>query len=99
MCLLMRFKGKVISSLLIAFGALIASILYPVVPCQKIPNVPNPSSSFTMCSLNPDLAHAFNSSILYFGYTEHMTTAYFVVLVTAFFAAFAIFHFMGLKHK
>ena len=89
----MKFKKRIIYSALFSSFMLISSILYPLVPCKKMPNVPNPVSHYSLCTLNPDVSQSLDSITLYFGYTPQLMTSYSVVLFTAFLAAMLFFHF------
>jgi len=95
----MKFKTKIIYSALFSSGMLIASILYPLVPCKRMANVPNPDSHYSICTLNPDVSQSLDSIVNYFGYTTQLTTAYFVVLFSSFLLAMIFFHFTSRKAK
>jgi len=95
----MLFKKKVIYSWLISSGALIASILFPIIPCQIGANVPNPNYSWSMCRLSPDLMASTDLKTFFFGYTSSMTESYFILLVFVFMLTFGIIHFLTKKRK
>ena len=95
----MQLKNKIMSSLVVAAGVLVASILFPIVPCRTTPNVPNPVYKWGFCNLNPDTVQSTFSLKQYFGYTTSMTTTYFLILLITFAAAMIIFHFVARKKK
>lgn len=95
----MRFKSKVIYSGLISFGALIISILTPSVPCKIIPQIPNPTTKWTLCSLNPDTAQLTNSVRSYLGYTNSITETYFLILFLTFAISFIFLYFLTKSKK
>ena len=96
----MRFKQKLIYSWLFSSGALIASILFPIIPCQIGPNVPNPNYGWSMCRLSPDLMKTITEvKIFFFGYTTSMTESYFILLILVFVITFGVIHFLTKKKK
>lgn len=95
----MNFKNRMIYSALFACAMLVASLLFPIIPCQSAPNVPNPEYSWSMCRLNPDMAGILDSVTYYFGYTPSITEGYFIVLISSFALAFAVFHFTRRRKK
>ncbi len=95
----MNFKQRLIYSALFASAMLIISLLFPIIPCQSAPNVPNPEYSWSMCRLNPDTTGDLDSAIYYLGYTKSITEGYFIVLILSFAIAFAFLHFTRRKKK
>jgi hypothetical protein len=96
----MIFKQKVIYSWLISSGALLASILFPIIPCQIGPNVPNPSYAWSMCRLSPDLMRDLTEiKTFFFGYTTSMTESYFILLILVFAIAFGVMHLLTKRKK
>jgi hypothetical protein len=65
-----------------------------IIPCQTAAVVPNPVYKWTTCTLNPDLSRV---GILrrFFGFTQNLTEAYFVLLILSFITAMIVLHFIA----
>lgn len=74
----MRWKTKVIIPTLASLAYLVASFFVKIVPCQISPNVPNPSYSWALCTLNPDKLSFFGVKELYWGITPNLSEAYLI---------------------
>ena len=92
-------KKKVIYSALISAGALVASIIMPIVPCRKSAAVIPPLYKWSLCSLNPDQVSGLNSITEYFGYTTTLTDSYILTILISFVLAMAFFHFTTRRKK
>ena len=94
---IMQFKKKMIYSWLISSSTLLASMIFPLIPCQTSANIPNPTYSWKMCRLNPDLMSLTDLKTYFLGYTPSMFETYLIVLIAAFFISFLVFHFVTRK--
>jgi len=95
----MQLKKKLMLSGLISAGALVASILMPIVPCRKSASVFPPIYKWSLCSLNPDKVSGLNSVTEYFGYTTTLTDSFILVLIISFVVAMVFFHFIAPRKK
>jgi len=95
----MNFQKKLIASGIVSAITLIASIILPIVPCKISPAIPNPKSSWTLCSLNPDIVSTSHSVKEYLGYTTSLTDTYFLVILIAFVASMIFIHFTAKNKK
>ena len=94
-----RHHSRVFYSSIFAVGVFIVSFIYPIVPCKKMPNVPNPvSSEFTMCTLSYDFSYQLDSLVYYFGLVSDLIIAYVTVFVVAFLACFLVIYFLTPHH-
>jgi len=95
----MRFKKRLISSVIFSVAVLVASFILPIVPCRTAPAVPNPIYKWTLCSHNQDILNGLNSIKEYFGYTTSITDSYFILLILSFAAAMIFFHYATSRKK
>ncbi|MGK0208823.1 MAG: hypothetical protein ACI83O_000077 [Patescibacteria group bacterium] len=94
----MRFKNKVIVASIVGASAIVTTLVYAIIPCKKIANVPNPVSGYQMCTLNPSEIDVLTATIKYFGYTD-LVTAYMIVFGIPFILFLLLMHFMRSKKK
>jgi hypothetical protein len=95
----MRLQRRVIYSFVFALFVFFASMFAQIVPCQTAPLIPNPTYSWSFCSLNPDAATTQGLSKMYLGYTESLSQGYFMVLLLAFLGAMIFLHFTAKTRK
>jgi len=74
----MRWKTKIIIPALASLFYLVTSFFIKIVPCQISPNIPNPSYSWALCTLNPDKLSVFGIRELYWGITSQLSEAYLI---------------------
>lgn len=95
----MQLKKRFVYSGIASAAVLVTSIMLPIIPCQKVPNVPGLAYKWSLCSLNPDQVSSLGSITKYFGYTSSMQDAYMLTVLITFIAAMIFFHFTAKKHK
>ena len=84
----MRWKIKLAIPALASLGYLITSFFVKIVPCQISPNLPNPSYSWALCTLNPDNSSLFGIRDLYWGITPQLSEAYLLTICLIFICLF-----------
>jgi len=84
----MQWKTKLGVPVLAALGYLVTSFFIKIVPCQISPNIPNPSFSWALCTLNPDKAPLFGIQEVYWGITSQLSGAYLLSLGLIFVCCF-----------
>ena len=95
----MQLKKRLMYSGVVSAGALIASIIMPIIPCRSAPAVPNPVYKWGLCSLNPDSIRGIGYIREFFGYTSSLTDSYIITLLIAFTASMLFLHFAKKKKK
>ncbi|MEI7718621.1 MAG: hypothetical protein WCI72_02045 [archaeon] len=84
----MGWKTKLAVPALASLGYLVASFFVKVVPCQISPNIPNPSYSWALCTLNPDKSSLFGVREVYWGITSQLSETYLITLGLIFICLF-----------
>lgn len=95
----MQLKKKLMLSGIVSAGALVSSILIPIVPCRTAPGVPNPTYKWALCSLNPDQVNLLGSIKEYYGYTTSLTDTYILTLLITFVVVMMFLHFTTRRKK
>lgn len=95
----MLLKKKLMLSGIVSAGALVASILMPIVPCRTAPGVPNPVYKWALCSLNPDKINSLGSIREYYGYTTSLTDTYILTLLITFAVVMMFLHLTTRRKK
>jgi len=85
----------------VVFGVILffISMFAAFVPCRTAPMVPNPNYQWTTCILNPDPSNIVGVSRLFFGYTDSITEAYFILIILSFVLAMIVLHFVARTKK
>lgn len=84
----MRWKTRVLVSSLVSVGYLVVSFFTKIIPCQISANIPNPSFSWGLCTMNPDKASIFGVQELYWGISSQLSDAYLISLGLIFVCCF-----------
>ncbi|MAH49374.1 hypothetical protein CMI37_26355 [Candidatus Pacearchaeota archaeon] len=95
----MKLQKRLAYSVVFAILLFFISMFIPFVPCQTAPLVPNPSYQWTTCTLNPDTTNIIGESRIYFGYTESITDAYFILIMISFVLAMGTLHVIAKTKK
>jgi len=95
----MRFKKRLLYSIIFSAAATLGSLFIPLVPCRTAPYIPNPTYQWSLCTLNPDVFNSLNSIKEWWGYTSTLTDAYMVTAIIAFVAAMIFLHYTARKKK
>lgn len=84
----MGWKTRLTIPSLAAIVYLVASFFTKIVPCQVSANVPSPSFTWSLCTLNPDKASMFGVQELYWGISAQLSEAYLISLGLIFICCF-----------
>ncbi len=96
----MGWKTRLAVPSLAAIGYLVTSFFIKLVPCQVSANIPNPSYTWSLCTLNPDKLSMFGVQELYWGISTQLTDAYLISLGLVFLSVFLfIMPFTRGKHR
>jgi hypothetical protein len=95
----MNIKNILLKSFVISNIIIIFSFNFPIIPCVEFPNVPNPIRSWEWTHLGYKMMNQNNSILEYFGFTESVRIAYFVVLIITFFISLFVLLIINKKIK
>jgi hypothetical protein len=84
----MGWKTRLLVPSLAAVGYLIASFFIKIVPCQISANIPNPSFTWSLCTLNPDKVSLFGVREMYWGISTQLSEAYLISIGLIFICCF-----------
>lgn len=86
----MEVKNYLTISALVSLFLLILSLFIPFIPCKLAPKVPNPTYSWSLCSLDPENYFLSNSFIKFFGMISSIRMTYLILIILSFSICFIL---------